>query len=708
MTTRVFLGNDYFGAGNFGDDLTLAGFLAAAAPHPGLELSACTAYDRAGLQRRFPLVRWLPEGEAERDEALRDADAWLGLGDTPFQLDSGPWLLDRNERERLRCAAFAKPMYLLGVGCESRDAACDPRSTALLAAADRVWTRDAFTAETLRPFVDPQRLHPGADVAHLAFGGTAPPPREAGALGLLLAFERRDQFDLHELALFVEAHASGRVRWLVQEVRALPHLERWILEHLEPAARSKLAVMDVEYGTLATADYLRAFATPDITITSRYHGALVAAWHGSKVSIVSRSAKLTGLAEQLELPRVDSVISRGAMEAAVAAASAVPRDRLDRLRGLAGAACDEFFAAVAARSRAAGCAAEPFAQPAASEPLARASMRATIEAAVPARLVAGDTAVVRCAVTNRGDAVYASVPPHPVDLCYRWYDAHGRAAGAGTWIHTALARPLRPGGRLDVVARIAVPEVPGAYTLALTLLQENVAWFDDVDPASGLRSGVTVTPNTSASGDTAFFALPAEERRRLTRCAIETRTPLVARWSSMGLTASATWHRRAAFAAEWLRGAREIADLGCGAMILERYLEPGQRYIPVDLFPRDERTLVIDLERDAFPPLGADACAMLGVLAYLFDPLAVLEKMRRSFVRCVVSYNVSLDQGARLGQGWVNHLDRESVLRLFREAGFTVARERIIGDDHYLFEIAAASGSRSEDAEVERTRVAVD
>jgi hypothetical protein len=710
MTTRLFIGNDYFGAGNVGDDLTLAGFVSAAVRYPEIEFRACTAYDRAAVQRRFPQIRWLPEGEAERDEALQNADAWLGLGDTPFQLDSGPWLLDRNERERRRCAAFAKPMYLLGVGCESSEAARDPRSAALLAAAERVWTRDAFTAGALRPFVDASRLCPGADVAHLAFRDQPdPPPPDLGVVGLLLAFERREQFDLNELARFIERRPSERTRWLVQEVRALPHLERWILERLTPAAAGKLAVMDVAYGTVSTAEYLRAFGTPEVTISSRYHGALVAAWHGSKVLIVSRSMKLQGLADELELPRIDRVTSHAAMEAALASAAAAPRERLYRLRDLAAAMCDAFFAGLVARTAGASRRTQQtFTPPRPTEPLAPRSLRAAFEADLPRRLTAGETTVVRCVVANHSDVVYASAPPHPVELCYRWYDANGGIVGAGTWVHTALPRPLGPGGRLDTFARVTAPAAAGDYTLAMTLLQENVAWFDDVDPANGVRGVVTVTPAGFANGDTAFFALPAEERRRLTQRAIETRTPLLARWSSMHGTGSEGWHRRAAIAAEWLSAAEAVADLGCGAMTLEQYLAPGQRYVPVDLTARDERTIVLDLERHAFPPFGADACALLGVLAYLFDPLPVLEKIRRSFARCVVSYNFSGDAHGRLSSGRVNHLDRDGVVRLFRDAGFTVARERVIDGRHYLFEIAAASGARGEDAEVQRAGVAVD
>lgn len=63
-------------------------------------------------------------------------------------------------------------------------------------------------------------------------------------------------------------------------------------------------------------------------------------------------------------------------------------------------------------------------------------------------------------------------------------------------------------------------------------------------------------------------------------------------------------------------------------MALERYLDPSQTYVPVDLVARDERTIVLDLEHDDLSRIAADACALLGVMSYLFDVPAVLEPCR--------------------------------------------------------------------------------
>jgi hypothetical protein len=490
--TRIFIGQNYFGAGNLGDDLTLAGFLSVALRHPDVEISACTPYDVASRRRLFPQVRWLTDEEPVRAAALRDCDVWLGLGDTPFQLDSGPWLLDHNERERQRCDTLGRPMFLLGVGCESAAAAGDLRSRALLAATQRVWTRDELSTATLQPFVDRSRLTTGADAAHLAFGAGRAPERAAGVVGLMLAFERREQFDPAEIERFVQRRAPGRTRWLVQEARALPYVERWLLDHLAPETRARLAVMEIDERATSVGDYLERFGSPEVVVTSRYHGALVAARNGSKLVVVSRSAKLRGIAAELDLPELDRADSHRTLEAALETARSVAGDRLEVLRERARAMCDEFFELCAKRRFRTRPARNTGAAVVTMRPLEHASMRAMLQIEIPASLRCGEIVAIPCRVTNRGDAIYASLPPHPVQLCYRWFGPDGAPVGAGEWIHTPLPQPLVPGVAQTVTMVLAAPPRAGAYSISVTLLQEGIAWFDEVDAPSALRAEVAV------------------------------------------------------------------------------------------------------------------------------------------------------------------------------------------------------------------------
>ena len=126
------------------------------------------------------------------------------------------------------------------------------------------------------------------------------------------------------------------------------------------------------------------------------------------------------------------------------------------------------------------------------DPLPPASLRVSFDARIPAATIVDEVFSVRCRVTNEGDAIFVSAPPNPIQFCYRWFDVSGAPVGAGEWIHTPLPHALPPRETVEAAVRIAAPHTPGEYTLAVTLLQEEVAWFDDLSPASGVRGTVVV------------------------------------------------------------------------------------------------------------------------------------------------------------------------------------------------------------------------
>lgn len=116
-------------------------------------------------------------------------------------------------------------------------------------------------------------------------------------------------------------------------------------------------------------------------------------------------------------------------------------------------------------------------------PLAEAAL--DISAELPASAEAGGYCVLSVRLDNRSGLHYASLPPHPVLVVARWYDASG----------TLLAEPrfplpseLGPTGTVEVPVSLSVPETPGTLRLSVTLVQEHVGWFDDhgVVPVDGL------------------------------------------------------------------------------------------------------------------------------------------------------------------------------------------------------------------------------
>ena len=151
------------------------------------------------------------------------------------------------------------------------------------------------------------------------------------------------------------------------------------------------------------------------------------------------------------------------------------------------------------------------------------------------------------------------------------------------------------------------------------------------------------------------------------------------------------WSGRAKLAAQWLYDALSVVDLGCGSMTLEKYLRPEQSYLPVDLARRDSRTVVLDLnsEQDLQRLPAGGAAAILGVLEYSYDAPLLLMRLRTCYANIVISFNVASDSNlaARESHGWVVHYNREELLRAFHEAGFSVARECLVGHDQFLFQL---------------------
>ncbi|MDQ6926973.1 MAG: GSCFA domain-containing protein, partial [Candidatus Eremiobacteraeota bacterium] len=111
------------------------------------------------------------------------------------------------------------------------------------------------------------------------------------------------------------------------------------------------------------------------------------------------------------------------------------------------------------------------------------SMRAPLQAAMPGTMTVRTTATIACTIRNDGDVPLASGGKHPVFLCYRWYDPSGTVTEVGQSIHTPLPGVLESGASVKLTMRVAAPRFEGRYRLRLALLQSEVAWFDDVDPA---------------------------------------------------------------------------------------------------------------------------------------------------------------------------------------------------------------------------------
>jgi hypothetical protein len=117
--------------------------------------------------------------------------------------------------------------------------------------------------------------------------------------------------------------------------------------------------------------------------------------------------------------------------------------------------------------------------------------------AMPLRAGAGEWLRIPARFTNRSDSFWSAtgIPAAAgtlrVAASYRWFDPSGRAVVADGE-RSLLPGDVRPGEVLPMTLRVRTPERPGVYDLAITLVQENVAWFDQATGSASPRRRVEV------------------------------------------------------------------------------------------------------------------------------------------------------------------------------------------------------------------------
>lgn len=172
-----------------------------------------------------------------------------------------------------------------------------------------------------------------------------------------------------------------------------------------------------------------------------------------------------------------------------------------------------------------------------------------------------------------------------------------------------------------------------------------------------------------------FYDLSEAERIALTERAMAMNCTVIDRWAALGDNEAEPWSARSARAAELLSLESGVLDLGCGTMLLERYLASGIQYWPCDVQKRDHRTIVCDLNIDLPPTVCASAVACLGVLEYIYNPAGLVEALARSYKIAVISYCITDAPQAinpRRAHAWVNDFSRSDIESIFDNSGWDV------------------------------------
>lgn len=303
---RLHLGHHFYGAGNLGDDFMLAGFLRALRQlRPEAQLTANIPFPLAPVQTRMPEIDWQPYELARRQQNIQQCDAWLGLGGSPFQSALSRWFIDHLVADAELCRTAGKPMYFLGVGVQSARELDVPDVRKLCAQAAAIWTRDAASADRLRAFSATTHVAAAADLAHILFQQTPPPPAVAGRLTIVPNFDYGNWVGRDACLRAVDQLQPAARVWLAQESRELPGAEKALHTALPEKERARWHLVSPDRDGAPLVDVLGRWPSGEWLITSRFHAAIAGAWAGSKVVVIGINEKLRSIARDLDATLIE-------------------------------------------------------------------------------------------------------------------------------------------------------------------------------------------------------------------------------------------------------------------------------------------------------------------------------------------------------------------------------------------------------------------
>jgi hypothetical protein len=114
------------------------------------------------------------------------------------------------------------------------------------------------------------------------------------------------------------------------------------------------------------------------------------------------------------------------------------------------------------------------------------------EAHIPEEVAANIKIAVPVTLRNTGNRVW---PGSQVFVSYHWLLNDRLAVWDGE--RTPFLRDLRPGSRAGLSMRVATPTEPGSYVLIVTLVHEQVTWFEHKGATTIVRP-VAVRPPTQS------------------------------------------------------------------------------------------------------------------------------------------------------------------------------------------------------------------
>jgi len=192
----------------------------------------------------------------------------------------------------------------------------------------------------------------------------------------------------------------------------------------------------------------------------------------------------------------------------------------------------------------------------------------------------------------------------------------------------------------EVLRLVRLGELNDAFALAAKRYQfhaENEAFIEL------LENALAELGFSDASDEMHRFRMSLQKHKALQSENIsQHRSQGANRWAFDGsreFLTNPVWELRAKYVARLIGKDAVVLDIGCGDMLIERYLGSGCRYIPSDIARRDERTILCDLDNGNFPDVdGITHVVCLGVVNHLRNQRTVLDRLCRYGVTLLLTF----------------------------------------------------------------------
>lgn len=352
MMKKIFIDFHFYGTGNIGDDLMLDGFLQALSTDN--EINCLSVGDIKSQKLRFPRVNFESYSLQKRIEYFELSDLIIGVGDTPFQVSCGKWMLN-HMNTAVDISGNKHKIYLIAVGAEKEVLKQKAIVKKIIDSCANITTRDSVSADILRTLSN-DKIFDGSDLANISLKLLSERIHEQDMRSVDYAICYADEsprfWDLYQIKKFaLRENKKKKITFFANDIRDYKNFETGIFNTLFNKnllkKENNIDLYKPNYTTGSLKELIEHFKNYKTVISSRYHVILTASWMGCKVvALGRRSSKIKSLAKELNIPFVSKPFTQKKIENAIIQATVVERNTLLKNEKIARNSCSYFQEAI--------------------------------------------------------------------------------------------------------------------------------------------------------------------------------------------------------------------------------------------------------------------------------------------------------------------------------------------------------------------------